>query len=90
MIIDLFMLMIVMAFILFILAVFDENIVFSGVSLLLWIVIFAQAFWIYVPGDAGYTDYTWNALSLAFIFINIIWMLTIHFELGERYRKDIP
>lgn len=86
MLLDIFMLMIVLAFILFVLAVFDENIIFSGVSFLLWIIIFAQAHYIWVPGDAAYTDYSINAIALAFIFINILWMLVIHFD----WRKKMP
>lgn len=75
-----------MAFILFILAVFDENIIFSATSFLLWMIIFAQAFYIEVPCDTYYTEYGLNAIALAFIFINVIWMLVIHFD----WRKKMP
>ena len=67
-----------MAFLLFVLGIEFESIVYSATSLLLWIIIFAQSFYVQVPGDTYYTDYTMNAASLAFIFIDIVWLVLLY------------
>ena len=83
MILDIYLMLIAMGFILFIIGVERWSIVYAGTSFLMWIIIFAASFYIEVPGIDEYTDYTINAVSLAFIFINIIIMLMIHFKIGE-------
>ena len=77
---------IAIAFILFILAIERESIIYSATSLMLWLIIMAQSFYITVPGDADYIDFTINAVCLAFIFINLVWMLIMHFD----WRKGLP
>jgi len=86
MILDVYLLMLVFAFILFLFAIERESIVYAGTSFLLWMIIFATSFYIEVPGIDTYIDYTINAISLAFIFINLVWMLVIHFD----WRKGLP
>ena len=83
---SIFIVIVMMAFILFVLAVFDENVIFAATSFLLWMIIFAQSFYIEVPCDTYYTEYGLNAISLAFIFINLIWMLVLHFD----WQKKLP
>ena len=83
MILDIYLMLIAIAFITFILGIEKENIVYTGTSLVLWLIIFAQSFYIEVPGIDNYVDYSVNALCLTFIFINIIWMLIIHMEIGK-------
>ena len=73
-----FMMMLGMAFILFIIGIELESIVFTATSLLLWIVILAQSFYIWMPGDTYYTEYGVNAFSLAFIFIDIVWLILLY------------
>ena len=75
---SLFITILAMAFILFIIGIELESIVFSATSLLLWIIILAQSFYIEVPGDTFYTDYTLNATALAFIFINVVWLIIMY------------
>jgi len=83
MILDVYLMMLVFAFILFIFGIEKESIVYSGTSFLLWMIIFAVSFYIEVPGIDTYVDYTINAISLAFIFINLVWMFMIHFGIGR-------
>ena len=75
MILDIFMLWIIIGIILFVLGIELENIIYNMISLVIFIIIFAQSFWIEVPGIIDYTDNTTSAISLIFIFINLIWMI---------------
>jgi len=86
MILDVYLMMLAFAFILFVFGIEKESIVYAGTSFLLWMVIFAVSFYIEVPGIDEYTDFTINAISLAFIFINLVWMFVIHFD----WRKRLP
>jgi len=86
MILDIFMLWIIIGVILLILGIEFENIVYNMLSLILFIIIFIQSLWIEVPGIADYTDYTSSAMSLAFIFTNIIWLLILNARTKERRR----
>jgi hypothetical protein len=70
-----FICLLAMAFLLFLLGIVEERIVFTGTSLLLWIVIFASCHYIQVPADTAYVELGLNAASIAFIVINIIWMI---------------
>jgi len=83
MILDIYLILIAMAFILFIIGVEKWTIIYTGTSFLLWLIIFAASFYIEVPGIDNYVDYTINAVSLAFILINVVIMIMIHFEIGE-------
>jgi len=86
MILDIYLMLMAMAFILFIIGVERWTMIYTGTSFLLWIIIFAASFYIQVPGIDTYIDYTINAISLAFIFINLVIMMMIHFEIGESNR----
>jgi len=82
MILDVYLMMLAFAFILFIFGIERENVWYAGTSFLLWMIIFAASFYIEVPGIDNYIDYTINAVSLAFIFINLLWMFMLHFDIG--------
>jgi len=75
-----FIMLIAMGFVAFVLSVMDENIVLSGVSLLMWIVVLAGQVYIQVPTDTYYDEPALYAVSLGFIFINIIWMIVLYFD----------
>ncbi len=72
------MMMLGMAFILFIIGIELESVVFTATSLLLWLIILVGSLWIWVPGDAGYTEYGLNAVSLAFVFIDVVWLILLY------------
>lgn len=85
---NIFVLLMIMSFIIFVIAIEKESWALSVMSAILWIVIFAQAFYIEVPGDTAYVDYTINIVSLVFIFVNIILAIAyfMGYSLNKRYR----
>lgn len=72
---SIFVILLAVAVITFFLAIFEEKIIWSGTSLLLWLIIFAEAVNIEVPGDTTYTEYGLNAVCYAFIFLNVLYMV---------------
>ena len=86
MILDIFMLWIIIGVILLILGIEFENIVYSMLSVVVFIIILVQSLWIEVPGIADYADYTSSAMSLAFIFTNIVWLLLLNARTKDRKR----
>jgi len=86
MILDIFMLWIIIGVILLILGIELENIVYNMLSVIIFIIIFIQSLWIEVPGIADYADYTSSAMSLAFIFTNIVWLLILNARMKKRKR----
>ena len=75
-----------MGFILFILAIEEENIVYCLTSLLMWIVTLAGMVYIVVPGDTYYTEWAYFAISIGFIAINVMWAIIIYMDL-DYWRK---
>ena len=86
MILDIFMLWIIVGVILLILGIELENIVYSMLSVIVFVIILIQSLWIEVPGIADYVDYTSSAMSLAFIFTNIVWLLMMYSATKQRKR----
>ena len=68
------------ALVLFVLGIEKEAIVYSGTSLLMWIITFAGALYIQVPNATEYMELGFNATCLAFIFINIAWIIMLHMD----------
>jgi len=83
-----FIMIMAMGFVAFVLSAMDENIVLSGVSLLMWIVVLAGQVYIEVPTDTYYDEPALYAVSLGFIFINIIWIIVLYFDF--RFWKRQP
>ncbi len=81
-----FMMLMGMAFILFILGVEGRSIMYSFTSLMLWMITMAQSLYIHVPGDTSYQEWSLNAFALAFIFINIINIVMIWMDAKDRRR----
>jgi len=92
MLLDVYLMLIAIGIILFVLGIERESMAYAGTSFVLWMIIFAQSFWVYVPGDTGYADYTMNAVSLAFILINVVWMFWLVLEKRKReeWRPPMP
>jgi len=86
MVLDIFLMLMAIGFILFIMGIERENQGYAGLSLIIWLVIFVQSFYITVPGDTDYSELGIQALSLAFVFINLVIMLVIQFD----WRKKLP
>jgi hypothetical protein len=87
---SIFMMLLAIAFILWILGIEMESIVYSGTSLILWLVIMAQSFYIQVPGIADYSDVALRAFVLVFIFTAIINIIIIFFDLNLRESMHLP
>jgi len=66
---------IILGSVFFILAVLKNSIVFSGVSMLYWIIVMAGQVYV-VSGGTNYSEGGMLGLALGMIFINIIWLIT--------------
>jgi len=85
---SIFILMVAIAFILFVLGIAEKSVTYSALSLLLWIVVMLNALYIEVPTDTSYSELGFSAFCLAFIFTNIIWIIIMYLEF--RSEKDMP
>jgi len=81
---SIFILIVAIGFVSFVLAIMEQSMVFSAVSLLMWIITLAGQLYIEVPTDTAYSEPALFPLSLGFIIINIIW-LSINFM---KFRED--
>jgi len=72
-------------FISFVLAVYEESVVFTGVSMLMWIIILAGFLAIEVPNDTYYREWAMFAVALGFIFICIAWLIKLYLD----YRREM-
>ena len=87
---SLFIMMVIMAFILLIVAHLEESIAFTVLDVMLWILIMVLSLYIEVPfstGDNIYAEYGFSAACLMFIFFDIIQAL--YFVMDWR-TQDIP
>jgi len=80
-----FIIVIAMGFVSFILAVYEESVVFTGVSMLMWIIILAGFLAIEVPNDTYYREWAMFGVALGFIFINIAWLIKLYLD----YRREM-
>ena len=70
-----FLFLAAIAFIMFILHIETESVIYGMTSIMLWLLTMVNTLWIEVPGIDTYTEYTINALGLIFIFVNILALL---------------
>jgi len=75
-----FIMLCAMGFVAFVLSAMDENLVLGAISLLMWIVVLAGQVYIEVPTDTFYNEPALFAVSLGFIFINVIWLIVLYFD----------
>ena len=84
---SLFILILLMGFVLFLIGILEKNIVFSVTSILMWLITMATHLYIEVPNvEAAYEEEVLVPLSLAFIFINLIWIIIMYMKQREDYR----
>jgi len=84
-----FVIIMAMGFVLFILGISEKSIVYSATSLLMWIVVMAGQMYIEVPTDTDtYTEAGIFAVALAFIFINVIWIILRYME--NQFEDSMP
>ena len=72
-----FIMLIAMGFVSLVLSAMDENMLLSAISLLCWIVVLVGQLYIEVPSDTYYDEPAFFAISLGFIFINVIWLIVL-------------
>ena len=85
---SIFVLIFVVAFVTTILGYQEKSIVYSILSLMIWIVIMVQSLWITDIAGNVYNEYGLSAICLAFIFINII-LLIVYF-VDWKHEVNIP
>jgi len=83
-----FIILLCMGFILLLLGIELKTVLYNWVSILMWIVVLAAYLNIEVPSDTYYQEWTMLPLSLGFIIINIIVIVTnyLYENEQERYR----
>lgn len=87
---SIFILIFIVALILLIISVYEESVVFSMLSFITWMIVFAQSLYIVQPyvvwtdigGSANitegvfqYNEFGLSALSMAFVFFSVIWTI---------------
>jgi len=75
-----FIMLMAMGFVAFVISALDENLILSAVSLLMWIIVLAGQLYIEVPSDTYYDEPALFAVSLGFIFLNVIWLIVLYFD----------
>ena len=80
--------MMAMGFVLFILGIMEESIVFAATSMLMWIVVLAGYLYIEVPTETDtYSEYALFAVAFAFIIINVIWIIIRYIE--NQFQRNV-
>lgn len=84
---NVFIAILFIAFILMILAVEKKSVIYSSLSFLMWIIIFASSLYIQVPGIDEYSDFTINIVCIGFIIVNVVWIvyLVMEFRTTDKY-----
>ena len=73
-------------FILTIIAEEQESIVYSMISLIIWLVLFPQSLWITDVGGTTYNEFGLSAICLGFVLVNVI-LLILHIMAWKK--KDL-
>lgn len=79
----------IMGFVLFILGMEAENVIYNAVSMFMWIVVMAGQLYIETPGIVdAFDEPGMLAVALAFIFVNVLLIIYNFTDLKEmiRYR----
>lgn len=85
---SIFLVVFIAAFLLTILAEREESIIYALMSLIIWLTLFVQAMWISDVGGTIYHEYGVSAISLGFVFMNIV--LTIMYVMDWRRLRMTP
>ena len=76
-------------FLFFILGVELQSLVYSAVSILLWIVVLAGHVFIQVPSDTYYYEPAAMGISLGMILITVMWMILQYMSQATRQKYKI-
>lgn len=84
---SIFVLSIVLGFITFILGVEGEQILYTLISILMWIIVMAGMVFVQVPSDTYYTEWAYFAVAIGFLAINVMWAIILYMDL-DYWRKN--
>jgi len=87
---SIFILIVAIGFVSFVLAIMEQSMVFSAVSLLMWIITLAGQLYIEVPTDTAYSEPALFPLAFGFIMINVIWLIINFMKFREDDRTRPP
>ena len=98
MIVSLFVILLVIAVIIFILGMKDDAVAYQGISLILFLVLAGQSFSITIPFlsssdtvvEKTYTEYGLSAFCVVFIFIDLVFLVLHWFNIRKMKRGDVP
>lgn len=88
MLVELFAVMLIMSFMLFVMAVEEESLVYSMLSLVFWATMLPQALLLTDIAENTYYEYGVSALCLAFIFASLV--LVIINQKKWKSRERLP
>jgi hypothetical protein len=88
MIIDLFVVLFIVAFMLTILAIGTESIAYIMLGMMFWMVLFVQSLYLTDMSGTVYYEFGISALCMGFIFVHL--MLLIFFFLEWREKSKMP
>lgn len=98
MIVSAFLVTLVLAVLIFMKGIDDDAIAYMGISLVLFLILTASAFYITVPfidstdtiTEHRYIEYAFVAVCPSFVFIDLL-MMILHFMHGRKMKRgDIP
>jgi len=89
---SIFITLIAMGFVLFILAIEKENVIYCGTSILMWILVMAGQVYIEVAGESNtFNEPALLPVAIGFIFVNILWLIVLFFDFKMwRNKKMLP
>jgi hypothetical protein len=98
MIVSLYIIMLVIAVILFMKGMDDDAVYYQGISLILFLVLAGLSFYVTIPMmdptgtiiEHRYIELGLSAFCSVFVFVDIIWLITSWFDFRKMKRGDVP
>lgn len=98
---SIFILLFVVAFVIWILSLFEKSIIFNMISLMMWLTLMLNSLYIEIPyhvalsnttaiinittGAHVYNEYGISALCLGFIFVNLVTLFILYMDWKESH-----
>jgi len=86
---SIFIMIIAAGFIFFILTIELESIMYSAVSLLMWIITLAGQVYVEVPSDTYYDEPAFFGVALGMILLNVIWLIIMFMKDKEQQKAPM-
>jgi hypothetical protein len=99
MMISLFIILFLAAILIFIKGMDDDAVAYQGISLVMFLVIAGLSFYITIPMqdpatstivEHRYIEWSILPISLGFVFIDLVWLITHWFDFRKMKRGDVP